>query len=200
MRYKGKIGLNYSHHSYDEVYRENGVWGACGWSKGGAGLMDMEKLKQWMEVAKSMQGGDFWNNIFDQEFAKQFMNGQEMKGAFGNPTQQASREASPERSFPLIDLLEGEEEVIVIIELPGVLKENIELGLNSNILTVKGKALPLHPHLKVSYSERFYGEFQRQITLPDSITSNDISAKFWNGLLIVRYSRLVERGEIIPID
>ncbi|GHH98366.1 Hsp20/alpha crystallin family protein [Neobacillus kokaensis] len=162
--------------------------------------MDMEKLKQWMDVAKSMQGGDFWGNIFDQEFAKQFMNEQQMKGPFPGTNQQTSREESPSRTFPTIDILEGEEEVIVIIELPGVLKENVELGLNNNILTVKGKVLPLHPHLKITYTERFYGEFQRQVTLPDSITPNEINAKFWNGVLIVRYPRIHEKGEIIPIE
>lgn len=162
--------------------------------------MDMDKLKQWMEVAKNMQGGDFWSNIFDQEFAKQFMNEQQVKGPNSGPSHQASREASPAKTFPAIDLLEGEEEVVVMIELPGVMKENIELGLNSNILTVKGKAIPLHPHLKMTYSERFYGEFQRQITLPDTVAPNEINAKFWNGLLMVRYPRIMEKGERIPID
>ncbi|MBL4953912.1 Hsp20/alpha crystallin family protein [Neobacillus sp. OS1-32] len=162
--------------------------------------MDVEKLKQWLDVAKSMQGGDFWGNIFDQEFAKQFINEQQMKGPFSNTNQQASRDAGSARTFPIIDVLEGEEEVIIIIELPGILKENVELGLNNNILTVKGKALPLHPQLKLSYSERFYGDFQRQITLPDSITPNEISAKFWNGVLLVRYPRMVDKGEMIPID
>ncbi|WP_286228863.1 Hsp20/alpha crystallin family protein [Neobacillus mesonae] len=162
--------------------------------------MDMEKIKQWMEVAKGMQGGDFWGNLFDQDFAKQFMNEEQMKGPSAGNHQQASREASREKTFPTIDLLEGDEEVVVIIELPGVLKENVELGLSNNILTVKGKALSLHPHLKISYSERFYGEFQRQITLPDTINPSDISAKFWNGVLIVRYPRVTEKGEIIPIE
>ncbi|MCM3568876.1 Hsp20/alpha crystallin family protein [Neobacillus mesonae] len=162
--------------------------------------MDMEKLKQWMELAKNMQGGDFWGNIFDQEFAKQFMNEQQMTPPFNTSNQQSARKENPEKSFPAIDLLEGEEEVIIIIELPGVLKENVELGLNANILTVKGKAQPLHPQLNISYSERFYGEFQRQITLPDTIAPNEISAKFWNGLLMVRYPRNIDRGEIIPID
>lgn len=163
--------------------------------------MDMEKLKQWLEMAKNMQGGDFWNNIFDQEFAQQFMNETPFKtpNAHSN-RQQPGTDLKSERTFPAIDLMEGEEEVMVVIELPGVLKENIELGLNGNILTVKGRALPIHPHLKYTYSERFYGEFNRQITLPDTVNPQDISAKFWNGLLIVSYQRFVQRGEIIPIE
>lgn len=166
----------------------------------GGGEMDMEKLKQWMEVAKNMHGGEFWSNIFDQEFAKQFMNDQQFKGPFTAHDGKSVRDEKKVRTFPIIDLLEGDHEVIVMIELPGVKKENIELGLNGNILTIKGTSLPLHPQLNISYSERFYGDFQRQITLPDTVSPNQINAKFWNGLLFVSYQRTVDRGEIIPID
>ncbi|WP_223595442.1 Hsp20/alpha crystallin family protein [Neobacillus bataviensis] len=162
--------------------------------------MEMDKLKQWMELAKNMHGGDFWTNIFDQEFTKQFMMNDQQ---FNSPNDGVNRKTGQEekqRTFPIIDILEGESEVIVLIELPGVTKENIELGLNGNILTIKGTASPLHPHLKKSYTERFYGEFLRQITLPDTIAPNQLSAKFWNGLLFVSYQRIVEKGEIIPID
>ncbi|WP_066061598.1 Hsp20/alpha crystallin family protein [Neobacillus soli] len=162
--------------------------------------MDMEKLKQWMDVAKNMHGGEFWNNIFDQEFTKQFMNEQQFKSPETNSERQPVQEDKNSRPFPVIDVLEGEKEVIIIIELPGVMKENIELGLNGNILTIKGKALPIHPQLNTTYSERFYGEFQRQITLSDTVSPNQLSAKFWNGLLFVSYQRIVEKGEIIPID
>ncbi|MFZ7944387.1 MULTISPECIES: Hsp20/alpha crystallin family protein [Bacillaceae] len=162
--------------------------------------MDMDKLKQWMDIAKNMHGGDFWNNIFDQDFAKQFMNDQQFTQPFTSPEGKSNRAENNSRTFPAIDLLESDQEVIVMIELPGVMKENLELGLNGNILTIKGKALPIHPQLKITYSERFYGEFQRQITLPDSISPAQLSAKFWNGILFVSYQRAVEKGEIIPID
>lgn len=166
----------------------------------GCGSMDMDKLKQWMDIAKNMHGGEFWNNIFEQDFAKQFMNDQQFTKHFSNPEGESAREERNTRTFPAIDLLESEKEVIVMIELPGVMKENLELALNGNILTIKGKALPIHPQLNITYSERFYGEFQRQITLPDTISPNQLSAKFWNGILFVSYQRTVEKGEIIPID
>lgn len=163
--------------------------------------MDMEKLKHWMETAQNMQGGDFWNNIFDQEFAKQFINDQPFKAPFtGTGGQPVREEEKNSRTFPQIDMLEGEQEVIIMIELPGVKKENIELGLHGNVLTVKGTALPIYPHLKQIYSERFYGEFQRRIKLSDTVSPNELNAKFWNGILFVSYQRVIEKGEIIPID
>jgi HSP20 family protein len=162
--------------------------------------VDQEKLKQWMELAKNIQGGDFWNNIFDQDFAKQFVNDQTTYSNLSNSERQPDKKENNSRPFPVIDVIEGDEEVIVCMELPGIMKENIELALSGNILTVKGNILPSHPHLKISYSERLYGEFKRQITLPDVISPNQLSAKFWNGLLFVSYQRIVEKGEIIPID
>ncbi|WP_040208669.1 Hsp20/alpha crystallin family protein [Neobacillus jeddahensis] len=163
--------------------------------------MDMEKLKQWMDIAKNMQGGDFWNNIFDQDFAKQFMDDQQATQSFSSMKGQPRQtEKAEERSFPIIDLLESEQEVIVLIEVPGVKKENLELGLIGNILTIKGTVVPIYPQFNITYSERFYGEFQRQITLPDSVNPQQLNAKFWNGLLFVSYQRTIEKGEIIPID
>lgn len=163
--------------------------------------MDIEKLKQWMEIAQNMQGGEFWNNIFEQDFARQFMDEQPFK----NPSSSAAKAPSPDKQpsrpvFPVIELLEGDEEVCLIIELPGLKREDIELGLAGNVLTVKGINTPIYPHLKRTYTERFTGEFQRQIKLPDTINPSQLSAKYWNGLLIVSYSRAYSKVEIIPVD
>ena len=160
----------------------------------------MDKLKQWMDIAKNMQGGDFWNNIFDQDFTKQFMNEQQMKQAADDKNESINRKENTPRPFPPYELLEGEKEVVIIIELPGVMRENLELGLNRNVLTIKGKVLPIHPQLKNAYSERYYGDFQREIPIPDIVNPSQLTAKFWNGVLLVSYPRNVEKGEQIPID
>lgn len=163
--------------------------------------MDMEKLKQWLDIAQNMHGGDFWKNIFDQEFAKQFINDSPHYSPYSTAGSQPTREDERNtRTFPIIDIFEGEEEVMIIVELPGVKKENIELALNGNILMIKGTSMPIHPHLQPKYSERFYGEFQRQIKLNDPVNPGELNAKFWNGLLLVSYRRIIEKGEMIPIE
>jgi HSP20 family protein len=111
--------------------------------------MDIEKLKQWMEIAQNMQGGDFWKNIFDQDFAKQFINDQPFKPA-GTESESTKTQPTAPQTFPLIDILEGEKEVVVIIELAGIKKEDIQLGLSGDILTVKGIKKKMYPHLKLS--------------------------------------------------
>ncbi|MCQ6282152.1 Hsp20/alpha crystallin family protein [Bacillus sp. EB600] len=163
--------------------------------------MDIEKLKQWMEIAQNMQGGEFWNNIFDQDFARQMLDEQPFKTSSSSSKSQDSNEKqTPNSKFPIIELLEGDNEVNIIIELPGLKREEIELGLAGDILTVKGINNPIYPHLKRTYSERFTGQFQRQIKLPDTISPNQLSARYWNGLLIVSYTRAYSKVEVIPID
>jgi HSP20 family protein len=162
--------------------------------------MDIEKLKQWMEVAQNMQGGEFWNNIFDQDFAKQFLDEQPFNTSSESSKGDPREKQQPSQVYPIIELLEGEQEVNVIIELPGLKKEDIELGIAGDVLTVKGINNPIYSHLKRTYSERFTGEFQRQIKLPDTISPNQLNARYWNGLLIVSYPRAYSRVEIVPID
>ncbi|XJZ25799.1 Hsp20/alpha crystallin family protein [Bacillota bacterium Lsc_1132] len=81
----------------------------------------------------------------------------------------------------------------------GIKKEDIELGLNGNVLVIKGKAAALHSNLKLAHSERFYGNFQKQIKLPDTISARELSAKFWKGILFVSYRRHSENEKDIPI-
>lgn len=147
--------------------------------------MDSEKLKEWLEITQKMEGGDFWRTIFDQEFAQEFMNDQQAKSPY-----KAGFEQKPSELFPLIDMIVGEEEVLIHIDLPGVKKNDIELVTNGNILTIKGFAAVMHSRIKPTYAERFSGRFERQINLPDVIQSHQLRAKLVNGLLIVSYQRI----------
>lgn len=156
--------------------------------------MEMDKLKHWMEIAQKMHGNDFWQNIFDQDFAKEFMENGPSTSSNG-PQQQTYQQ----KKFPLIDLIQTEEVVKVIIELPGIRKEDVELGIKGNVLTVKGVAQSLTTE-RMTYSERFYGQFLRQVELPDIVSPNQINAKFWNGILIVSYKRQIEESDRIIID
>lgn len=168
-------------------------------------VMDYNKLKQWLDLAQNMNGGDFWTSVFDQEFAKQFM---EQSGAGpggaspfpSNPFQQNEQEERHVKSFPPVDIFEANHEVVVIIELPGIRKEEVQLGIKGNILTIRGEARHLQDPSNMTYSERFYGQFNRQITLPDSVLAEQIKAKFWNGILFVSYQRQINDGAQIPID
>lgn len=162
--------------------------------------MDYKKLKEWLDLAQNMNGGDFWTSVFEQEFAKQFMDQRDAGPFTSNPVQHEEKEAGNEKNFPLIDINEANHEVVVIIELPGISKDDVQLGIKGNILTVRGQVRHLQVPSNITYSERYYGQFNRQITLPDSILAEQIQAKFWNGILFVSYHRQLNDGSPIKID
>ncbi|MEW9676270.1 Hsp20/alpha crystallin family protein [Lentibacillus sp. L22] len=168
--------------------------------------MDMEKLRQWMEMAQKYQNGNFWDAIFDQYpgMDQQNTNGdQQNMGATGQ-NDDVYTEESPKHhtsaEFPLADIFVTDTQIMIIIELPGLKKEDIQLSLSGNKLLVKGESkMPIvsgSPFLK----ERKYGEFERQIELPEPTESKDMQAKFDNGLLLVTYIRKYNQHEPISIQ
>lgn len=142
--------------------------------------MDSEKIGKWLEVAKSFTGSDFWTDIFDHSGTKQMMG--------INPTVQGNSDKQQGNPLPLVDMLRSREEVIVLIDLPGVAKEDVELSVAGGLLHVRGTVKNLFPGASSLMKERLNGDFERVIQLPEGKEEPDseIRAVFHEGLLIVR--------------
>jgi HSP20 family protein len=90
---------------------------------------------------------------------------------------------------PETDVLERENEIQVVSELPGMNPNEVELSLENNVLTISGEKHEEHErggdgdtfHL----SERRWGRFSRSFVLPREVDSEKISARFENGVLTV---------------
>ena len=82
------------------------------------------------------------------------------------------------------DIKETENEYLVCAELPGVRKEDINLDFKDNYLTISAKRDEFHDESRDSYirKERMYGQFARQIYIPN-VDRSKICAKFENGEL-----------------
>jgi len=93
---------------------------------------------------------------------------------------------------PRIDIAEEKNQIIVTAEIPGVKKENIKITLQDNILTVEGeKKKEFEQKDKNCYrSERVFGSFKRSFTLPAEVDSENVDAKFENGILSVVLKKL----------
>lgn len=109
---------------------------------------------------------------------------------------QASRSSA---RFPLVDIYLTDTEIMVIIELPGLQKEEVQLSLSGTKLLVKG--ISKNPIVSGSpfLAERQYGDFERLIELPEPADHKDIQAKFESGLLFVTYKRKYTQHKNIPI-
>ena len=88
------------------------------------------------------------------------------------------------------DIIEYENEYKLYIDLPSVSKENIEVNLEDNYLTVTANSNKLEG--KYLYRERYSGEYKRSYYVGESIKDSDIEAEFNNGTLIVTVKKVVK--------
>lgn len=106
--------------------------------------------------------------------------------------------------IPEIDILETEENINLTAELPGMEDKDIEISLENEVLTLKGKKKYQSDEKEMQYHrmERSYGAFQRNISLPAEIQADEVRASFRNGVLTVTLPKTPsakERMKKIPI-
>jgi HSP20 family protein len=86
---------------------------------------------------------------------------------------------------PAVDIYETPETIIMKADLPGLAREDIEIQLRDNTLSLRGerrfaKDVQQENYLRI---ERAYGAFQRNFTLPATVQREKISAVFQDGVL-----------------
>ncbi|MDF2529945.1 MAG: hspA 7 [Gammaproteobacteria bacterium] len=86
---------------------------------------------------------------------------------------------------PAADIREEENRFVIEADLPGVDKNDIDISMSGNILTIQGKRNEEHKESKGNYSrtERIQGRFYRQFTLPETIESDKVQAHSKKGIL-----------------
>ncbi|CAM3824357.1 Hsp20/alpha crystallin family protein [Cohnella lubricantis] len=142
--------------------------------------MNPDKINKWLEFAKSFAGNDFWSDVFEQQPAD--------PSSLGSPLTRPGPKQAQTGPFPAVDMLTSEEEWIILVDLPGVDKQDLHISLNDEALYVQGEAKPLFPGKAAARTERFTGPFERAIELPARIDgqSANVSATFRHGTLVVR--------------
>jgi HSP20 family protein len=89
---------------------------------------------------------------------------------------------------PSADVLEDENEIRVMVELPGMRSGDIELDLENNVLTISGEKREEREQGEKGIwhlSERRYGRFSRSFVLPRDVDQENIQAHFEDGVLRV---------------
>ena len=88
---------------------------------------------------------------------------------------------------PTMDVIEDEEQITVITDLPGVKKENIKLDITEDNLEINAQFNQESEFEEKDFvrKERTYGQTNRIISLPAKIEINETSAKFENGVLTI---------------
>lgn len=145
-------------------------------------------------MAKKLTEYDPFETLFDlrEDFDKMFRNF-------------ASGFASPDVSrtmFPLMDIKERKNEILVEAEVPGLDKKDINISLKKDELVIQGEKKEEEKKEGESFLrvERSYGKFRRSIKLPSNIKSEDIKADYNNGVLRIHLPKTEEeKPKEIPI-
>ena len=103
-------------------------------------------------------------------------------------TQLPGEDVSPRLWMPPVDIRETEEALMFAVELPGLTKENIDLTLENNILTISGERKFEKETKSEEYHrmERSYGNFSRSFTLPAGVRTDKVDANFEHGVLHIQ--------------
>jgi HSP20 family protein len=90
--------------------------------------------------------------------------------------------------MPAVDIFQTDQhEVVLKAELPGVKREDIDLKVENNTLTIQGERRQEKSVAKEHYHrvERCYGAFGRSFSLPNTIDSEKVRAEYRDGVLTV---------------
>lgn len=90
-----------------------------------------------------------------------------------------------EGKTPRVDIIDREAQLVVRAELPGVKKDDLEVSLNDNSVTIRGTTKQEEIEEKGEYCRRemSYGEFTRTIALPSEVDRNNVKAIYKDGVL-----------------
>jgi HSP20 family protein len=114
----------------------------------------------------------------------------ELDRVFESPWREVSRAAQYLNGWaPAVDVYEDKDAVTVKTEAPGMKKEEFEVTLHEGVLSVRGERKSEkrvnETQTQTHCSERFFGRFQRSVTLPAPVNADKISASYKDGVLTV---------------
>lgn len=86
---------------------------------------------------------------------------------------------------PAVDIREEEDRFLLIADIPGVKREEVEVTLEDGVLSIKGERRTETEETREGFhrKERVHGSFLRQFTLPDTVNPDSISATVSDGVL-----------------
>lgn len=102
---------------------------------------------------------------------------------------------SPMRAWaPALDVHEDKDNFVIRTELPGLRREDIDVSLQDGSLIISGerKVETVTEGVEVHRQERYYGKFQRALTLPAPVAGDKVKAQYKDGVLTVTLPKVEE--------
>ena len=93
-------------------------------------------------------------------------------------------------AFPLVNVFNDGDDFVVVAEVPGVKKEDLDIQVRGDTVRIRGKKTVAYDESgSVHRRERAAGEFDRTLQLPDQIEVAAVNAEYRDGVLTLRLPR-----------
>lgn len=127
-------------------------------SNSGLGFRSLPSLSSWMD--------DILSKSFDNEFVSNFNTG---------------------ITLPAVNVLDKDEEYVVEMAVPGLRKENFDVSLDNQMLSISAELTTDKEDVNDNYTRREFGysSFKRTFSLPETVEMDKIKAKYEDGILKV---------------
>ncbi|BCD62957.1 HSP20 family protein [Nitratiruptor sp. YY08-26] len=104
--------------------------------------------------------------------------------------------------MPAVNEKEDEKAYYVEVDLPGVKKEDINLEVKDNVLTISGERKFKKEEEDKGYKrvESFFGKFERSFTLPADADAEKIEAKAEDGVLHITIPKVEQKENVKKIE
>lgn len=165
-----------------------------GFGTGNNPFQNLRSLGNMNEQLRRSFGPQFLQNIMKQlpiNEIQQLQNNPDWGQWFGG--QMFGEGSGSSSQYPRIDLYQTRNEVVVIVEAPGLESANdINLNIKSDTLTVSGSLEGRYANVaedRFTLNERFRGSFERTVSLPVRVRPQQARATYRNGLLEVRIAK-----------
>ena len=113
----------------------------------------------------------------------------QMSRLFDNFFGQPSPSGMMERAWtPAVDMYETKNEIVVAVELPGVNEKDIRLSITGDLLTIQGERQWSDENREAGRyrQERWFGKFERALSLPIPVETGQVKATYRDGVLTVK--------------
>ena len=136
------------------------------------------------QVAKPARPPNLFEEMdrwFEEEFPNRWMQRFRMNLPFSDEIDELLQ-----RRLPKVDVIDHKRKVVVRAELPGVNKDDLDVTLSDDAITIKGETR--HEKTEDKKGDYYQNEisqanFMRRVSLPDKIDVGSAKAKFKNGIL-----------------
>ncbi len=100
-----------------------------------------------------------------------------------------SDSTSNRSGFPPINIFQDGEKYVLVAEIPGIKKEDVDIQIHRNRVRISGeKKVSYGENVSVHRSERPSGSFDRTFTTPFQIDADSVKAEYQNGILALSLS------------